>query len=396
MNRLKKFLIIFISFFLFSNNVFADEIEVSSKNVVMYNLTDDIVLYEKNPDDQVYIASLTKIMTALVAIENIDDYDEKVLVTGSMLENVASDYSVAGFKLGDILSYNDLLYATLLKSGADATEILAYSISNSEENFVKLMNEKAKELNMNNTSFSNVVGIEGEKHYSSANDLLKLVKYALKNKKFKEVFTSKTYDLNDSTKFSGPVNRMNTDEELNMTYVKGAKTGYTSKAGLCLASYAKNKNTEYILITIGAEKENTKQHFLDSKTIYEYFFNNYDYVEILSKGDFLTKVESKYGKEYIINSDESIKLYLKNTVKKEDLNYEYKGKTILDSSIKKNDKIGTIYIKYDDEVIYEKSVLSSENVRFELLYFVKKNKETLLLPILTIVLIVLVIRIKKK
>lgn len=395
MKKIIKIFIFLFSFFLFNNHVFADEIDVSSKNVIMYNVSSDKILYEKNPNDRVNIASLTKIMTLLISIENIDDYNQKVKVTRDMLKDVKYDFSVAGFKVGDVLSYNDLLYGTLLKSGADATEILAHSISGSESEFVKLMNEKAKQLNMNNSSFSNVIGIEGENHYSCASDLLILLKYALKNEKFKEVFTSSTYILNEDTEFKGPVYKMNTDEELNMKYIKGAKTGYTSKAGLCLASYAKNKDTEFILITIGADYKEKLQHLLDSKKIYEYFFNNYDNSRILSKGDKIVKIETKYGKEYLIKSNKDVDMYLNNKIKKQDLKYVYKGKKLLDNKIKKNDKIGTFYIKYKDEVLYKESILSSEDIKFEFVPFIKKNPETLLLPILTIILIVLIIRIKK-
>ncbi len=395
MKKILKVFIFLFSIFLFSDHVLADEIDVSSKNVIMYNVTSDKVLYEKNSNDRVNIASLTKIMTALISIENIDDYDQRVIVTSDMLKDVKYDFSVAGFKVGDVLSYNDLLYGTLLKSGADATEILAHSISGSEEDFVKLMNEKAKQLNMNNSSFSNVIGIEGESHYSSAYDLLTLLKYALENKKFKEVFTSGTYILNDDIEFKGPVNKMNSDEELNMKYIKGAKTGYTSKAGLCLASYAANNGTDFILITIGADYKDKRQHFIDSKKIYEYFFNNYDNNRVLSKGDNIIKIETKYGKEYIIKSSKDVDLYLNKRIKRQNLKYVYEGKKVLDKKIKKNDKIGTFYIKYKDEILYKESVVSNKDIKFEFFPFVKKNPETLLLPILTIILIILIIRIKK-
>ena len=171
-------------FFIFNLNVYADDIELKSKRAVLYNMTDDKVLYEKNADQEVYIASLTKMMTALVAIENIKDFNQKVVVTSDMLKDVTYDLSVAGFNVGNILTYDEILYGIILKSGADATEIAAYSISGSEKEFVKLMNQKAEEIGMNNSHFSNVIGIEGDNHHSTARDVMKLVKYALQNKKF--------------------------------------------------------------------------------------------------------------------------------------------------------------------------------------------------------------------
>ncbi len=330
-------------------------------------------------------------MTALVAIENIDNFDEEILVTRNMLKNVTNDLSVAGFKVGDTLSYNKLLYGTILKSGADATEILAHCISGSEKEFVKLMNAKAKELKMNNTSFSNVIGIEGENHYSSARDLMTLLKYALNNEKFKEVFTTVIFE-----DMSGPLNIIKNQDAYNMDYIKGAKTGYTSRAGLCLASYAKKDNTEFILITIGAPHDNRNEHFVDTKDIYEYFFKNYDYINILSKGDNIIKLTSKYGKEYEIKSDKDIKMYLNKNITKSDLIYKYKGKTNLEKGTKKKEKVGDLYIMNNEEVLYSLNVLSPDNISFDFIFFVKNNKEILFLPLLTILIVYMIIRIKKR
>ena len=143
---------------------------------ILYNLKDDKVIYEKSPDDRVNIASLTKIMTALVAIENIDDYNKQIIITRKMLENLPNDLSKVGFKVGEVVTYNDLIYGILLKSGADATNSVAISVSGNIDEFVKLMNKKAEELDMNNSSFSNTIGIEGDNHYSTARDISKLLK----------------------------------------------------------------------------------------------------------------------------------------------------------------------------------------------------------------------------
>ena len=247
MKKILSVLIFIMFFFIFNLNVYADDIELKSKSAVLYNMTDDKVLYEKNADQEVYIASLTKMMTALVAIENIKDFNQKVVVTSDMLKDVTYDLSVAGFNVGNILTYDEILYGIILKSGADATEIAAYSISGSEKEFVKLMNQKAEEIGMNNSHFSNVIGIEGDNHHSTARDVMKLVKYALQNKKFKEVFGTKTYK-----NMNGPLKRITDSSTFNMDYVKGAKTGFTFDAGLCLATYANNGTTEFISVTIGA------------------------------------------------------------------------------------------------------------------------------------------------
>lgn len=387
---MKKYFKLFLLIILFNIgiiNVSAEDISITSNNAVFYDITNDKIIYEKAKDEKVYIASLTKIMTLIVSIENIDDYNKKILVTNDMLKNIYYDFSIVGFKAGEVITYDDLLYGTLLKSGADATNMLAINISGDVDSFVKLMNNKAKELNMNNSNFTNTIGIEIGEHYSSAYDLVKLLKYSLKNKKFKEVFTSTTYtSTNGLYEMKGPINKLH---EMDMKYVKGAKTGYTSKAGLCLATYSKNKNYEYLLVTIGAPYDNKLNHMEDTKKIYEYYFNNYDYKEILSAGEVLVSVKTVYGKEYEIKQNENIKLYLN---KKSDLKYKYKGETTLDKGINKNDKIGTYYVYNGDELLYKKDILSPYTVRFDLIFFIKKH----ILIISLLVIVILTIRIKNK
>ena len=396
MKYIRRILLLFIIFLSFINKTYAlENIDVQSKNAILYNLKDDKVIYEKSPDDRVNIASLTKIMTALVAIENIDDYNKQIIITRKMLENLPNDLSKVGFKVGEVVTYNDLIYGILLKSGADATNSVAISVSGNIDEFVKLMNKKAAELDMNNSSFSNTIGIEGDNHYSTARDISKLLKYAIKNEKFLNVFTTKHYNsTNGEHKMNGPLKRIE-ESELDMTYVKGAKTGYTSKAGLCLASIAKYKKIDYLLVTLGAPYENKKQHFEDSKKIYEYFFDNYNYKTILSKGENITSIKTVYGKEYDIKSDKNYKSYLKNSIENTDLDKEYVGKTILDKKVKKGTKIGTYYIKYKGEILYSKKILSPCDVTFDFLFFIENN--FILFNLFFIVLIlIMIIRIKRK
>lgn len=397
MKKIIKYFILFFSFFLcFSVN--AESVpNVPSNNIILYNLNDEDVIYEKNADERVNIASLTKIMTAIVAIENIDDYDKKILITSSMISNLDSDLSKVGFKAGDVVTYDDLLYGTLLKSGADATNILAYSISDSISNFVYLMNAKARELKMKNTHFSNTIGIEGENHYSSASDIMILLKYALGNNKFKKIFESESY-ISSNSKYimEGPLKRIRNYEDSNMNYITGAKTGYTSKAGLCLASASRYNNINYILITIGASYENKMQNIEDSKNIYEYFFNNYEYKTILSKGEKMVSISTIYDETYDIVADKDVSKYLRKTVTESDLKKEYIGKEIIDESIHKGDEIGKYYIKYNDEVLYEEPIFSKTDVKMNLKYFFKKNIYLMLVFILFLALLFITIRIRKR
>ena len=147
-------------------------LEINSSNAILYNLNDGEVLMEKQADEKVKIASLTKIMTALVAIENIDNLNKVVKIPEEGLVGlVEANASVAGFKVNDEVTYLDLLYGVLLPSGADAVQTLAYYIAGGNDEFVKLMNDKAKELGLNDTHFSNPTGLNSDNHYSSVRDM---------------------------------------------------------------------------------------------------------------------------------------------------------------------------------------------------------------------------------
>lgn len=217
---------------MFLPNVRALEVDINSKNMVLYNLTEDVLMAEKNKDERVNIASMTKIMTTLVAIEHIDNLDEKVVLNYQVFEGlVEANASVAGFKLGQTVTYRDLLYGTLLPSGADATKALALNLAGSESKFVSWMNKKAKDLGLKDTHFVNTSGLDVDGHYSTVNEVATMLKEAIKNETFNEIFKSKSYITSDNSltmysTFRGYVNRYG----LSADYVVGAKTGYTKKS----------------------------------------------------------------------------------------------------------------------------------------------------------------------
>ena len=398
MKKYLKYIIIFFISFLFVFNVYAEEFpNISSRNVILINMDNDEVIYEKSSDDKVLIASLTKIMTAIVAIENIEDINQKFVITSDMISGITSDYVKVGFKSGDVVTYNDILNGILLKSGADATNIIAISTSSSIENFVEKMNNKAKELKLDNTHFTNTIGMDDENHYSTAKDLSILLKYAYKNDTFKKVFTSANYTTTDNKYIiDGPLKYIHNDE-FKMNYVMGAKTGYTKAAGLCLASISNYKDKNYLLVVIGNDSDNKKDYFTDSKNIYEYYFNNYDYIKILKKDEIILKLKTQYDEKVKIKSKESVTKYIDKSIKKDDLTYEFDGDKILKKGINKKDYIGTFYIKNKDVVLYETKIYSPITVKMTFDYFINHNKiELIVLFILTILLIISLHKLIKK
>ncbi len=243
---------------------------------------DGNVLYSLNPDEKIYPASLTKIMTAIVAIENIKDIDDDVMIPGDIFDYIAAEQaSTAGFAAYENVTYRDLLYGTLLSSGAECCLTLAVCLGGSEDMFVGMMNDKADELGMTGTHFTNVCGLHSYEHYSTAMDISVLLNYALKNECFKEIFTESEYYTETDFNPSGITLRNTMFAALSDTSFAGGeflggKTGYTSEAGLCLASLAQVNGKEYTLVTAGADgsHETEPYHIYDARKVYETLAEN--------------------------------------------------------------------------------------------------------------------------
>lgn len=283
---MKKSFIIFlflfgVIYFIISNMNHVEGIKdvptIHSNNALLLESKTGKVIMEKGTNQHIYPASLTKIMTAILAIEHFENLKTTFKIEQSDLDYLKDkNASVAGFQAGDEVSVEDLLYGTILSSGADATTTLAKAISGSEEDFAKLMNKKAKEIGMDKTHFVNASGLHHPNHFTTVEDLSKLLRYALKNEKFKEIFTTPSHITKPlhSTK-SGLVLTSTLFSKLwepaldNGVTIVGGKTGFTPQAGLCLASLAVKDGKEYILITTNAKSETYQTfHIDDAVAIY--------------------------------------------------------------------------------------------------------------------------------
>jgi D-alanyl-D-alanine carboxypeptidase (penicillin-binding protein 5/6) len=251
--------------------------ELNSSNAILIRLKDHTILKQKNSTEKIYPASLTKMMTAIVAIENSPNLKEEIKLTNSTFQGLyEADASMAGFQPGERVRAIDLLYGVMLPSGAECCIGLADQIAGSEQDFVKIMNQKAADLGMDNTHFENVTGLHSENHYTTVKDLAILLSYALQNDTFREVFTSSRHSTLPTNRHPGGITFYSTlFEELrnqNMIggEILGGKTGYTDEAGLCLASLAKVGKQEYILVSAGAKGDhNTEQyHITDALAVY--------------------------------------------------------------------------------------------------------------------------------
>lgn len=239
-------------------------VNLNSPNAIMVRLSDNAVIMEKNSDKKIYPASLTKMMTAIVAIENLHSLDENITLSPSIFNALyKADASMAGFLPGEEVKAEDLLYGVLLPSGADCCVGLADHISGSESAFVEKMNEKAAQLGMENTHFENTTGLHDENHYTTVKDLSTLLAYALKNSTFRKIFTTPSHSTAATNKHPNGITFRSTmfkkmkSTSVNGGKILGGKTGYTDEAGLCLASLAQVDGKEYIFVTAGAKTGGT-------------------------------------------------------------------------------------------------------------------------------------------
>lgn len=394
MKYIKYLLILFILI-----PIKVNALEINSKNAILYNMNDNEILFEKDSEKEIPIASLTKIMTTIVAIENIKNIDETVIIPKEGLEGlVEANASVAGFKLNESVTYEDLLYGSLLPSGADATQTLAYYISGGIEEYVELMNKKAKELNLNHTHFSDVTGLDDKNNYSSVKDISTLLKYALNNNTFKKIFTTTSYiTSNKRLKLESTLLYYTNTYKLNNKYIYGSKTGFTDIAGLCLASIAQYDGIEYLLVTAGAPSETRyPYHFIDAFNIYDYYVNNYYNLNIYDKKKPLLSLNTNYSKEkkYNVFLDDNITKFVSKDITENDFTFNYQGTEVVTPFTKKG-QIGTMTIKFNEETIRTIPIIYDGSLTLSISDLLLDNLIFIVLFIIIINVIIILITKKK-
>jgi D-alanyl-D-alanine carboxypeptidase (penicillin-binding protein 5/6) len=255
------------------NTVTLASTKIYSNNAIMVNATTGKVICEHEADTRIFPASMTKLMTVIVACELIEDMNDTFTFTTELLYSIEKGATQAYFKAGNPVPMKDLLYGVILPSGADACLGLAVSLAGSEEEFVKLMNKKALELGCYDTHFMNVSGLHHEEHYSTVRDIATIMAYAMENSYLRKIITARSYktiapvDRADGTLYCNWQSGYAADPSSKATMI-GAKSGYTELAGRCLASISRTESgVEYIIVTAGAfsndEKLGTEQSFAD-------------------------------------------------------------------------------------------------------------------------------------
>lgn len=337
--------------------------EIDSPKVILYNMNDDTVLYEQEADEKTEIASLTKIMTAIVVLEN-SQLSDKVVITPAMLSGL-EEFAVVGLSAGQEMTVEELLYALMLPSAGDAGQALAIHIGGTIEKFADMMNQKANSLGLSNTYFTNPVGFD-EGNYSTARDVATMLKYALKNPDFLKFFSTNEYHMSVLDKdIEKTVWTTAKSNNLDISFITGAKTGYTNAAGLCLASTATINGVNYLLVNLNAQV-GTINNVLDALTVYQYYGDNYSYRMVKQSGEVLWELPVKESRQETlqIKAKNDINLYLENSLDLSTLTYEFTGLEAVTRDLKLGDLLGTYQIKNGDQIIYSEEIFLEEEIHF--------------------------------
>lgn len=343
-----------------------EEPKISSKYAIVLDRNSKSILYGKNEKSKTKMASTTKIMTSLIVIENCNLND--------VVEISAKSAGTAGSRLkikkGDKITVKDLLYGLMLRSGNDTAVALAEYVGGSIEGFAVLMNEKAKELGLENTHFVTPHGLDSDEHYTTAYELAILTDYALKNEIFADIVRIKTCNIS----INGTSRTISNTNELlgNLNGVYGVKTGFTNGAGRCLVTAVKREDLDIICIVLGADTK--KIRTTDSVKLIEYTYANFQTI------DLQTKIEEEFnnwkninqgriniekGIKNVINlrlEEYDIKKYpIKNNTENQ-IKIEINANLNLVAPVEENTKIGEVTIIYDNNIISRIGILTTEKI----------------------------------
>ena len=362
---MKKLIIIKILTFLFLNSHTNASFEINAKTAILQDYLSGKILYEKEPDLSIYPASMTKIMTSIIAFDLLKRGDitleDKILISENAWRLSQSGYSSMFIMVGDEVSVEDLLRGIIVVSGNDACVALAEGIAGTEEEFAVMMTSKAKEIGMDNTNFSNSSGINDPDNYSTVRDILIMSNYLIKN-------YPKLYEMYKENEFTwdrtggDPITQGNRNPLLYKNIGSdGIKTGYLAVEKYSLASTIKRNDRRLVAVGSGFQTKSSRSK--QSTKLLTYGLTNFDTIQITKKKDSVADVDVWLGKKKIIKSyinkdiyktiPKARKKYLKATI-------SYNGP--IKAPIKKDEIIGKYKIYYKDELIEEHDLLALESV----------------------------------
>lgn len=343
---------------------------------ILIDSSSEKVLYSKNETEKMYPASTTKILTAILTLENCN-LDDVVTVPYEAISSIPSGYSVAALQAGEQLTVEQLLRLMLVHSANDAANVLAYHISSSIDAFANLMNDKISELGLKNTHFTNPSGMHDENHYTTAYDLAIIMKYCMKNGTFRNYAGLKSCTIPPTNKYEERVFKTTNDlliyDNRNVAsnyyyqYAIAGKTGYTTPAKNCLVSVANKDGLELIcvVLSVGLYPNNLSAKFVDTKSIFEYGYNNYVIRKLREQNAIATQVEISNGTKETKNLDLLIANDIDPLISQNDINTDFSPEIIVNDNltapISQGQVLGKIVYNIDG-IEYSSDLIASHNV----------------------------------
>ena len=359
---MKKILILIFSL-IFTVNVYGGEMSVVSQGAVLMDEKTGRVLWEKNMNDQMAMASTTKIMTAIIALES-GKTEETVIA--SKIAASAPEVKM-GLKTGEEHRLYDLLYPLMLESSNDAAIAIAEHIGGSVEGFAKLMNDKVKEIGVLNTEFVTPNGLDKGNHHSTPYDMALIAAYAIKNTEFLDIINTPQITIplkntNEKTYTFTNKNRLLREFEGAI----GVKTGFTNKAGQCFVGAAKRDDMTLISVVLasGWGTKGKEQKWIDSKKLLNYGFDNYSYVTVFEEHSEAGNVDViKGSKENVLAVAEERSLVCVNEEEKNDIDINVNILKSVEAPVKKGQKLGTIEVVLSNgEVLFKTDAVAAEDI----------------------------------
>lgn len=349
------------------SNKTSTDFSLYSQGAVLIDASTGQVLYAKNENEKLYPASTTKILTAILAIENCKLTD-KITASYHAVMSIPSGYSNAAIQPGETLTCRELLDMFLIHSANEVGNIFAEHISGSIENFATLMNQKATELRCKNTHFTNPSGIHDPEHYSTAYDMALIAKYCMKNETFRSIVSKVSCTIEATDKYEKRYFRNTNDlidpaSDFYTEYVIGIKTGYTSQAKHCLISGSQKDNLELITVVLGAGS--AKERYADTLNLFEYGYSNYKIQKIATKNSIIEEITIGNATK----DTEKLSLLLKNDITSlvptnlnlTNLDYSLKLNEIISAPIAEGDVLGKITYTIDG-IEYSSDLIASHSV----------------------------------
>ena len=387
--------------------------QISAPNLLLAETDSGRILYERNSDEKIYPASITKLMTAILVVENCR-LDEVATVSENAVKSVPSGYVNAKLQVDEKLTVENLLNAMLIPSANDAANVLAEHVGGSIESFASMMNTRARELGCTGSNFTNPSGLHEENHYTTTKDLLLISKEAIYKNTIKTIIGKTTYTLPKSNKYDKTDRILTTTNYLKKKeltkyyyeYCVGAKTGYTGEAKNCVVEYASKNNVNLIAIVMGENAKVKGTKFLDAIQMFEYGFKNYQNRQLVKKDDVFETYKVLNGTKDTRNLELSYKDDINIIVNKnknvatvdwdEDKynNDEYIMKKVqylkTKAPIQKGDVIGKITYKYDG-IEFSTDLIANGDVEES-----KILQQIVLISIVILIIFIIYILLKSK